>query len=143
MASFNQISICGYLGRDVESRFTPQGLQVANFSIATTEKRKEGNESQEITTWFRVTVWGKQAEVAAKYLQKGSFIFVSGALRLNEYTDRDGNPRVSLEVNAMSFHMLGSKGESSNVSRDDVRKALSSNTAAANEAVDQENEVPF
>src|SRR5688572_13136955 len=102
MASFNQISICGYLGRDVESRFTPQGLQVANFSVATSDRRKNASgEYEEETLWFRVTVWGKQAEVAAKFLQKGSFVYVTGALRMNEYTDREGEKRHSLEVNAM------------------------------------------
>lgn len=111
MASFNQISICGYLGRDPELRHTPQGLAVANFSIASTEKRKEGSESQEITTWFRVTLWGKQAEVAAEYLRKGSHVYVTGSVRLNEYTDREGTARVSLEVNASAFHMLGGKAD--------------------------------
>lgn len=106
MASFNKITIVGHLGRDPELRYTPQGTAVANFSIATTEKRK-GEDGTETTTWFRVTVFGKQAEIAQQYLSKGKQVYVEGRLKLNEYTDRDGNKRSSLEVTADNFQMLG------------------------------------
>ena len=109
--SFNQISICGYLGRDPELKYTPQGMAITNFSIATTEKRKENGETQEHTTWYRVTFWGRQAEVAREYLRKGSLVFVTGSMRLSQYNSREGVPRVSLEVNGTSFRMLGSRGE--------------------------------
>lgn len=58
MASFNKITIVGYLGRDPEIRYTPQGTAVCNLSVASTEKRKD----ESITTWFRITVWDRQAE---------------------------------------------------------------------------------
>lgn len=108
MASFNRITIVGHLGRDPELRYTPQGTAVANFSIATTEKRRgNGDDATESTTWFRVTVFGKQAEIAQQYLSKGRQVYVEGRLKLNEYTDRDGKPRTSLEVTADNFQMLG------------------------------------
>ncbi|MFM8393378.1 MAG: single-stranded DNA-binding protein, partial [Acidobacteriota bacterium] len=98
MASFNKIIIVGHLGRDQEMRYTPQGTAVSNFSIATTERRKDrGGEAQEITTWFRVSLWGKQAEAVSQYLTKGKQVYVEGRLRTEEYTDRDGNKRISLE----------------------------------------------
>lgn len=113
MASFNKIIIVGYLGRDPELRYTPQGTACCNFSIATTEKKKDaGGESQDITTWFRITTWGKLAEIANQYLTKGKMVYVEGRLRLNEYTDREGGRRTSLEVNASELQFLSSRGES-------------------------------
>jgi single-strand DNA-binding protein len=113
--SFNKITIVGYLGRDPELRYTPQGTAVCNFSVATTEKRRNARgETEEHTLWFRVAAWGRQAEVANEYLAKGKQVYVEGRLRLEEYTDRDGNPRTSLEVNASDIHFLGQRGESAN-----------------------------
>ncbi len=110
--SFNKITIVGYLGRDPELRYTPQGTAVCNFSVATTEKRKNARgETEEHTIWFRVAAWGRQAEVAAEYLAKGRQVHVEGRLRLEEYTDREGNPRTSAEVNASDIHFLGQRGD--------------------------------
>src|SRR5262250_1914604 len=92
--SFNKITIVGYLGRDPELRYTPQGTALCKMSIATTEKRKNvAGEMEEHTTWFRVTVWGRQAELANEYLAKGRQVYIEGRLRLEEYTDREGNSR--------------------------------------------------
>ena len=112
MASFNKIIIVGYLGRDPEIRYTPQGEAVCNFSVATTERRKDQTgEMQDMTTWFRVTVWRRQAEIANQYLSKGKQVYVEGKLRQAEYTDRDGNRRTTLEVTASDIQFLGAKGE--------------------------------
>ena len=113
--SFNKITIVGYLGRDPELRYTPQGTAVCNFSVATTEKRRNARgETEEHTIWFRVAAWGRQAEVAAEYLAKGRQVYVEGRLRLEEYTDREGNPRTSAEVNASDIHFLGQRGDATN-----------------------------
>jgi single-strand DNA-binding protein len=113
MASFNKIVIVGYLGRDPEIRYTPQGTAVANFTIATTEKRKDrAGEFQDVTTWFRVSAWGKLAELAQQYLSKGRQVYIEGRLRMEEYTDREGLKRQSLEVTASEIHFLSPKGES-------------------------------
>lgn len=113
MASFNKIILIGHLGRDQEMRYTPQGTAVSNFSIATSEKRKDrSGEMQEITTWFRVSLWGKQAEAVGQYLTKGKQVYVEGRLRTEEFTDREGNKRISLEVTASDIQLLGSKGDS-------------------------------
>ena len=106
--SFNKITIVGNLGRDPELRYTPQGSAVCNFSIATNEKRKDkAGEFQDITTWFRVTLWGKQAENASKYLTKGSPVYIEGRLRVEEWTDRDGNNRYTLEVQGSDMQFIG------------------------------------
>lgn len=110
MASFNKIILVGYLGRDPEIRHTPQGEAVCNFSMATTERRKNAQgEMEELTTWFKVTVWRRQAEIANEYLSKGKQVYVEGRLRQAEYTDRDGNKRTALEVSASDIQFLGDK----------------------------------
>jgi single-strand DNA-binding protein len=106
--SFNKIIVIGNLGRDPELRYTPQGNAVCNFSVATSEKKRDkAGEMQEVTTWFRVTTWNKQAENASKYLTKGRPVYVEGRLRIEEWTDRDGKNRYTLEVNATDLQFLG------------------------------------
>lgn len=114
MSSFNKITIVGYLGRDPELRYTPQGTAVCNISVATTERRKNAaGESEDRTTWFRVTVWGRQAELVHEYLAKGRQVYIEGRLRQEEYIDREGNARTSLEVNATDVQFLGRREDSS------------------------------
>jgi single-strand DNA-binding protein len=110
--SFNKITIVGYLGRDPELRYTPQGTAVCKLSVATTERRKNAaGEPEEHTTWFRVTVWGRQAELANEYLSRGRQVYIEGRLRLEEYTNREGNPRISPEVNATDIQFLGQRSD--------------------------------
>lgn len=117
MASFNKIVIVGYLGRDPEIRYLPDGTAVCNFSVATTEKKKDrSGESQDITTWFRINVWGRQAEAANQYLSKGRQVYVEGRLSQQEYTDKDGNRRTSLDVKATDLQFLGPRGDDSSFS---------------------------
>jgi single-strand DNA-binding protein len=110
--SFNKITIVGYLGRDPELRYTPQGTAVCKLSVATTERRKNAaGEPEEHTTWFRVTVWGRQAELANEYLSRGRQVYIEGRLRLEDYTDREGKPRISPEVNATDIQFLGQRSD--------------------------------
>jgi single-strand DNA-binding protein len=110
--SFNRIILVGNLGRDPELRYTAQGTPVCTFSIATNERRKDRNgEMQDQTTWFRVTLWNRQAETASQYLQKGRQVYIEGRLRVEEYIDRDGKPRQSLEVTATDMQFVGTRGD--------------------------------
>jgi single-strand DNA-binding protein len=112
MASFNKIIIVGHLGKDPEIRYLPDGTAVCSFSVATSEKRKDrSGESQDIATWFKVTFWKQQAEVAHQYLSKGKQVYIEGRLSTQEWTDRDGNKRTSLEVRGTDFHFLTPKGD--------------------------------
>ncbi len=109
--SFNTIMIMGNLGRDPELSYTPQGTAVCKFTVATNERRRDkAGEQQDITTWFRVTVWGKQAENVSRYLSKGRKVFVQGRLHVEEWTDREGKARQSLEVNASDVQFIDSAG---------------------------------
>jgi single-strand DNA-binding protein len=113
MASFNKIIIVGHLGRDPELRYTPSGTPVCDFSVATSERRgkRDGGEGEEITTWFRVSMWGRQAEVANQYLQKGKQVYIEGRVSQREWTDREGNKRTSLEVHGTDMQFIGSRGD--------------------------------
>src|SRR5262245_12053359 len=140
MASFNKIIICGYLGRDPELRHTPNGNTICNLSIATTEKRGD----KESTTWFRVAVWGKQGEMCNQYLAKGRQVYIEGRLRAEEYTDRDGNKRTSLEVNATDVQFLGKQDDNGAApSREDAqaRKDALKTVEEVQDEVDEE--IPF
>lgn len=107
--SFNKIIVVGNLGKDPELRYTPQGVAVCDFSMATNEKKRDkAGEMQEVATWFKVTLWRNLAENAAKYLTKGSQVFIEGRLSVEEWTDRDGNNRNSLVVQGSDMHFLGS-----------------------------------
>src|SRR5882724_12246274 len=106
--SFNKITLVGNLGRDPELRYTPQGTPVCSFSMATNERRKDkSGEMQDQTTWFRVTLWGRQAETASQYLTRGRSVYIEGRLRVEEWTDRDGKPRHTLEVHATDMQFIG------------------------------------
>lgn len=105
--SFNKIILVGNLGKDPELRYTPQGTAVASFTLATNEKRGE----QEHTTWFRVTLWAKKAEVGAKYLRKGMPVYIEGRLTVEEWTDKENNNRYTLEVSATDMQFIGAKAE--------------------------------
>ncbi len=105
--SFNKIILVGNLGRDPELRYTPQGKAVCSFSMATNEKRRDkAGELQDVTTWFKVTLWGPQAETAAKWLTKGRPVYIEGRLRLEEWTDRDNNNRYTLDVQATDMQFI-------------------------------------
>jgi single-strand DNA-binding protein len=139
--SFNKIIIVGNLGRDPDLRYTPAGKAVANINVATTEKRRDrGGEMQEITTWFRVTLWGNMAENAAKYLKKGSPIYVEGRLKTDEWTDKDGNNRTTLDVNATEMQFLSSGNNNSRKQDDDSGDDSGDDYSGPDESGDETDE---
>lgn len=108
--SFNKIILVGNLGRDPELRYTAQGTPVCSFSLATNERKKDrSGESQDVTTWFRVTLWNRLAETASQYLTKGQSVYVEGRLRLEEWTDKEGKTRQSLEVHATDMQFISGR----------------------------------
>lgn len=133
MGSFNKIIIIGYLGRDPELRYTPDGTPVCNFTIATTERKKDkSGEFQDVTTWFRVNLWRRQAEVASQYLSKGKQVYIEGRLSQSEYQDRDGNTRTSLEVNGTDIQFISPRGEEMTGPREErSARSISSNESSA------------
>ena len=111
MASVNKVIIVGNLGRDPEMRTFPSGDQVANVTIATTDKwkDKQSGEMREATEWHRVVFNGRLAEIVGQYLRKGSQVYVEGSLRTRKWTDQSGVEKYSTEIRADQMQMLGSR----------------------------------
>ena len=101
------ISILGNLGRAPETRTTPDGTFVANFSIASNTVRATPQGTVKKTDWFRVTALGKQAETLAKYAKRGNRLLVQGKLTFNPWLDREGAPQVSADLLLQDFQFVG------------------------------------
>jgi len=104
----NKVILIGNLGRDPELKMTPGGQALARFSVATTEtwKNPQG-EKQSKTEWHNIVVWGKQAEIAEKYLRKGKQIMIEGRIQYREYTDQAGVKKTACDIRCDNFVMLG------------------------------------
>lgn len=109
----NKVILIGNLGSDPEVRYTPDGVPVANFSLATTESWNDRNtgERQERTEWHRLVLWRRQAEVAQQYLKKGSKIYIEGKLQTRSWDDQSGQKRYTTEIVVFDMQMLDSRGE--------------------------------
>ncbi len=111
--AFSKVMIIGNLGRDPEMRYTPNGRQVTEFSVAVTHRGRDpqsGEWADLGTDWFRVTIWGDRAERAAEEFRKGNRVFVEGRFRTREYDAKDGTHRTSLEITADNVIALERKG---------------------------------
>jgi single-strand DNA-binding protein len=111
MASVNKVIIVGNLGKDPEMRSFPSGDQVANVTIATTDKwkDKQSGEMKEATEWHRVVFNGRLAEIVGQYLRKGSQVYVEGSLRTRKWTDQSGVDKYTTEIRADQMQMLGNR----------------------------------
>lgn len=110
MASVNKVILVGNLGRDPEMRYMPSGDALASFSIATTDTWKDkSGQRQERTEWHRISMFGKQAEIAGQYLKKGSSVYIEGRLQTRKWTDKEGQERQTTEVVADRMQMLGGR----------------------------------
>ena len=141
---YQRLVLVGNLGRDPEMRYTPNGTAVTSLSVATSRKytTADGQQKEE-TVWFRVSVWGKQAEPCNQYLTKGSKVLVEGSLTPDEsggprvWTDKEGKSRASFEVRANTVRFLDSK-------RDSVQRAAGGTPEAVMEDVPTTGEeLPF
>ena len=122
MASLAKITLIGNLGGDPETRYTPQGTLVVNFSLAVNNRRRDasGNQ-QETTNWYRVSAFGRVAETMVNlnergFLTKGKQIYIDGTFEAREWTGQDGATRTSLDVTVRdfsSFQLLGQRGDDS------------------------------
>ena len=130
---YQQITVVGNVGKDPEMRLTNTGTSVTSFSLATNRSWSNNDgELQTETTWFRVTVWGKQAESVNEYLKKGQRALVVGEMREpSTWTDQEGNTRASLELNARTVRFLTPREEGNNGSNpfnNAPRKGAGANT---------------
>lgn len=104
----NKVILIGNLGNDPELRFTQSGKQVANFSLATTERwRDQAGNQQEQTEWHKCVAWGRLAEICGQYLAKGSRVYIEGKLQTRKWQDQSGQDRYTTEIVASEMKMLG------------------------------------
>jgi len=137
---YHRIIIAGHLGRDPEMRYTPSGTPVTTFTVATNRRwTDQSGQQQEETIWFRVSAWGRQAEVCNQYLSKGRPVLVEGRLRPDEngnpriWVGNDGVARANFEVTATTVRFLGRRGETTLAEVEEV----------ALEPEPPEEEIPF
>ena len=122
----NRVLLLGNLGADPELKMTPSGQAVLKMRLATSESYLDRNRvRQERTEWHAVVVWGKRAEALAKFLTKGSRLFVEGGLRTSSYDDREGHKRYKTEVVASNIILAGSSGGRGASSRPSAEEAAS------------------
>ena len=138
---YQKIIIVGNLGGDPEMRYMSDGTAVTNFSVATNRRwtNRSSGEQQDETTWFRVSVWGRQAETANEYLSKGQQVLVEGRMRPDPqtggprmWTGQDGTARASFEITARNVRFMGAR-ETSSFSGDE----------STNGPPEEEDEIPF
>jgi single-strand DNA-binding protein len=113
MAGINKAIIVGRLGRDPEVRYTPSGVAVANFSVATSEewKDKDSGEKKERTEWHRIVAFGKLGEICGEYLAKGKQVYIEGRIQTRDWEDQNGVKRYTTEIVASQMQMLGTKDD--------------------------------
>ena len=134
MAGVNKVILVGNLGKDPEVKYLDSGVAVANFSLATTEsyKNKEGERVNQ-TEWHNIVLWRGLAEVAEKWLKKGSNVYIEGKIKTRKWEDKDGNTRYNTEILADNMTMLGSKSTSESAAP----------TTSAQPADDTADDLPF
>ena len=141
----NKVILVGNLGQKPDMKYTQSNTAVANLSLATSEswKDKDSGDLKTKTEWHRVVYFGKLAEIAEQYLDKGSKVYVEGKLQTRKWQDKAGNDRYTTEVLGQELTMLDSRGDSS------VSSFENNNSTMSEEDVNQENgefseeDIPF
>lgn len=104
----NKVILVGHLGQNPELRYTPSGMAVANFSLATNEYwTDKSGKKQERTEWHRIVVWGKQAEHCSQYLAKGRQAYIEGRLQTRKWQDKNSQTKYTTEIHAQTIQFLG------------------------------------
>lgn len=136
--------VIGHLGKDPEMRYTPSGVPVTSFSVATSRRWTNANgEQQEKTTWFRVTAWRKLAELCNQYLTKGRLVMVEGEVEASAWTGQDGQARATLELTARNVKFLGGRGEQGGGGGGGGGGGAQEAAEPYGEAPGNEDEIPF
>ena len=122
--SVNKVILVGNLGKDPEVKFTPSGVPVAKFSLATNERYKDkGGEWQDRTEWHNIVAWQRLAEIVGEYVKKGSKIYIEGRLQTSSWEDKQsGEKKYRTEVVASDLVLLGGRGEGGGETMKDVRR---------------------
>jgi len=133
MSGVNKVILIGNLGKDPDIRYLDNGVAVANFSLATTEnyKNKQGERVSQ-TEWHNVVLWRGLAEIAEKFLKKGSSVYIEGKIKTRKWEDKDGKTRYNTEILTDNMTMLGGK-----------KLQEDSSLSASSTSVDTPDDLPF
>ena len=142
--SYNRVILLGNLTRDIQLRFTPGGMPVADMGLAMSEKRKQGEEWIEEAVFVDVTLWGRTAEIANEYLKKGSPVFIEGKLKFETW-EKDGQKHNKLKVVADRLQLVGSRDGSGGNARSSGLSVPSNpgNSGSGSDAGYQDEDLPF
>ncbi len=144
--SINKAILIGRLGKDPEMKYTPSGTAVSSFSMATnySVKDEDGNFVDK-TDWHNIVVFGRRAEFAGEYLNKGRLVYVEGRIQTRSWEDQNGNKKYITEIICNDLQLLGSKGESTTKPGDEQiseePKTTKDETAPAD--VEDSDDLPF
>ncbi len=144
MAANNMLMVIGRVGKDPETRYFENGRAVSKFSVAVNRPVKD-KEGHEVTDWFSVDIWGKQAELASELIRKGMLVSVAGACHIDEWTDQAGLKQKMVKVAAESFQLLESRAVSEGrVANERVPAVAGARSAAADDGGDliHEDDIP-
>lgn len=142
--SVNKVILVGHLGKDPELRYTPSGVPVCTFTMATSERYKDkSGQLQEQTEWHNIVAWRGLAETCGKYLHKGKQIYVEGKLQTRSYEDRNGGKRYNTEIVISQMQMLGNKGSGYEKVRSDSDKRSDAPLNSNNDNGSLSDEVPY
>jgi single-strand DNA-binding protein len=141
----NRVILVGRLGKDPEIKYTPSGMAMATFSLATDENRKDSEGKwQSQTEWHNIVLWGKQAERAGEFLKKGRLIYVEGRLQTRTWEDQQGGgQRHMTQVIGDRFVMLGARTEGAETSASAPTSAPVPTQPDAPEHGPEEEDLPF
>ncbi len=141
----NKVILVGNLGQKPDMKYTQSNTAVANLSLATSEswKDKESGDLKTKTEWHRVVYFGKLAEIAEQYLDKGSKVYVEGKLQTRKWQDQAGNDRYTTEVLGQELTMLDSRGDSSGSSFENNNSTMSEEDVNQDNGEFSEEDIPF
>ncbi|MCC7300320.1 MAG: single-stranded DNA-binding protein [Verrucomicrobia bacterium] len=143
MSTLNRVFLMGNLTRDPEVRYTPSGTAVGDLGLAINENYKnKAGETVESTVFVDVEVWSRQAETCAEYLYKGSPVFVEGRLKLDQWTNQQGEKRSKLRVRADRVQFLGAPKRGTEAT-DAAHNSMPSSAGFDIPAADEEDNIPF
>ncbi|MCK5760594.1 MAG: single-stranded DNA-binding protein [Candidatus Delongbacteria bacterium] len=148
MASVNKVFLIGNLGKDPDVKFTPSGVQIAKFSMATSERFKRGDNWEEKTDWHNIVLFGRQAEYVGEYLKKGMTVFLEGKISTRTWDDENGIRKYITEIIGNSVKNLSPRRDSNydpnyHANKADTSKEDNTSKEAETKDDDPVDDLPF
>ncbi|UCG28620.1 MAG: single-stranded DNA-binding protein [Bacteroidales bacterium] len=142
--SINKVILVGNVGKDPEVRYLENGVAVANFPFATSETyRNKSGEKVTTTEWHNIVLWRGLAEVAEKFVKKGTQLYIEGKIRTRAWDDKDGNKRYTTEIVGDNMQMLGKRSDDAGSATPPDKEDQVEDTEKLDEIPDETDDLPF